>query len=134
MTTDEKFDLIINDVSAGGMAAVFPYICLVDSRRQLNSRKGFVYGSENSKFSSGLLISIMKEEGMFNGVWLFNQAQRPLGLDRVVPYSLSNMETLLSGNIWRLKAKLGRKKSSNSSTRPLWNSRLIRRIRSELEH
>ncbi len=90
-----------------GVADVFPHYRVVDGARSPRSPRGYVYASEGFDFSTSRLTDLMKKDGMYPGTSTYWEGSSHYRLHKVTPYSLANMETLLTGNVWRLKGRLG---------------------------
>ena len=156
-TTDERFDLIINDISAPyylgtallhsreffelvrsrleedglfsealqgrpypnshdstpmkiirGVADVFPVFRVVETRRDDGRRgnQGFIYATSDLEITTDGLTAIMRDDNQYDGTSTFWQRSDNFVLHRTNAYSLNNMETLVRGNVGRLKGRL----------------------------
>lgn len=89
-----------------GVADVFPHYRVVDCREKPRGRRGFVYATDKFPLSTDLLTSIMKTEHKHDGTATYWEGSSHFRLHRTEPFSLTNMETILSGNIWRIESRL----------------------------
>ncbi len=154
-TTDQKYDLIIMDISApytlgtmllhnvdyyqtirdhlkpGGLFAestqgrpspkypngqgmkilrgvtdVFPFYQVVDCTGPPRGRHGYVYGAVDSAIDSDIIIDIMIADKMAASTRIYSESNTRFNTSKTIPYSLTNMETLLTGNIWRIEDRL----------------------------
>ena len=106
-----------------GVADVFPRYRVVDGRAAPRGRQGYVYASQAFPFATAELTAIMKEDNMYDGTSTYTERSSHFRLYRTTPFSLTNMETLLDGNIGRLKRRLNLESDQKASF-----ARLLRRM------
>ncbi len=155
MTSSEKFDLIIMDISApynlgtmllhnqafyqeisrhlipGGIFAestqgrplprypnsqgmkilkgvvdIFPYYRVIDCTGRPRGKHGFIYASNDSEFETALLYDILIKDDQFENVDIYSENDSHFDLSKTKAYTMTNMETLLSGNLWRIEDQL----------------------------
>ncbi len=109
-----------------GVADVFPYYRVIDGRSKPRGKHGFVMASDSTIFSTTELVKIMKEEGYYAGTATYSERSDHFDFSRTEAYSLRNMETLLSGNRWRMQKRLKlRSRDKKPVTQfPFWNYQL----------
>jgi len=90
-----------------GIADVYPNYVVVDCRLKPRGQRGFVYASMSQKFDDIKLEQIMQMDGMRIGVFQYFPEDERFNLEDTTPYSLTNMENLLSWNKNLMKSRLG---------------------------
>ncbi|NQU27210.1 MAG: hypothetical protein HQ528_02860 [Candidatus Marinimicrobia bacterium] len=89
-----------------GVTDIFPYYRVVDCTGWPRGKHGYIYASNDSQFSTPTLLNIMREDNTNKRVDIYSENDPYLDLQLPEPYSLTSMETLLSGNLWRLEDQL----------------------------
>ncbi len=164
MTTDEKFDLIVMDISApyylgtsllhnreffrlvktrlkadgifaestqsrprrnqpnsmsmrilAAVDEVFPYWNVVDTRGKSNGSHGYVYASKRKILQTRQWRKLLKQDQHAQDVTVFGRDREYFRLHRVTPFSLENMDSLLSSNRQRIKNRLRLNRSHKDS-------------------
>ncbi|MFQ5561008.1 MAG: spermidine synthase, partial [Nitrospinota bacterium] len=111
-----------------GIVDVFPHYRVLDAYKKPRGRRGFVYASSSFPFSTEKLNTILKKDGLFRGTALYSPENHHYNFDKVTPFSLTNMETLLTGNMGRFKRRLSLEQRLHSKSFFKKRKRRLRRM------
>ncbi len=178
MTSNEKFDLIIMDISAPyhlgtmmlhnreffrlvrsrlkwkGMFAestqsrprrnaynstamrilsavdeVFPYWNIVSTGGKYRGNHGYVYAFRKDMTSSKKIINHLVDDGYRQGSYVYSNYSNRYKLRRVEPFSITNMDSLLTSNKWRISDRLMLDNEKNSAEVMLSDFLLIQKVK-----
>lgn len=114
--TDQRtYDLIVMDISApytlgmkilAGVMNEYPHTLVLNTGNRHGSH-GFVYASLDSALDAGLMDSLLIAANQRSDTRLESNWQEDLDWSQIRPFSYTHMESLLSGNYWRLSGRLG---------------------------
>ncbi len=89
-----------------GVIKEYPETLVLNTHGNSHGYHGFVYASCDSALQKSRFDSILKTDEMNSGVQLNTNWDELINWSNVQPFSYRHMETLLSGNIWRLSDRL----------------------------
>ncbi len=90
-----------------GVADVFPRFRVVETERGVRrGNQGFIYASDELDLETDALTSVMRADEMYEGTSTYWERSPHFVLHRVTPFSLTNMETLLTRNVGRVERRL----------------------------
>ncbi|MFQ6604617.1 MAG: spermidine synthase [Fidelibacterota bacterium] len=117
-----------------GVADVFPHYRVIDGHSKPRGRHGFVMASDAFPFSTHEIVDIMKDEEYYAGTSTYSEGSQHFDFSQTEAFSLLNMETLLSGNQWRMQKRLRLRDRDKRSVEqyPFLNYRLPMAVRETL--
>ncbi len=86
---------------------VFPYWNLISTGGESRGNHGYVYAGKRDMTSVRSLIRYLEEDGYRAGSEVYSHESGRFRLDRVEPFTLSNMNSLLVSNYYRIADRLG---------------------------
>ena len=85
---------------------VFPYWNIIATSGYPRGNHGYVYAYRHDMTSSKTFIHYLKQDGYRQGSKVYSNYARLYKLQKVKPFSLTNMDSLLTSNYWRIKQRL----------------------------